>query len=216
LYHRLVRPLPVVRAAVLVGALLGGALVYGMARDVGGGLQTVSQSQSSPWATMNEFQALYGMAYDLHARKAAGVLGPVPWQIYANDVIMLIPSQFLPFTKVDPCMGYPQMDGIGLGCVLGVITYAVVGLDWLELVVRGLALGLLFAVIHRWYSRHHASYWATMFYLCLCLWSYYTFRGSTFYFLYNVVYRFLPLLIAVRVMQIVLRNAERGLRALGV
>src|SRR4029079_3661794 len=111
LYHRLVRPLSVVRAAILVVVLLGGALVYGLARDVGGGLNTVAQSEGSPWATMNEFQALYGMAYDLHARQMAGTLGPIPWQIYANDIVMLIPSQILPFSKVDPCMGYALVDG---------------------------------------------------------------------------------------------------------
>lgn len=209
LYHRLVRPLPVVRAAILVVALLGGALLYGFARDLGGGLNTVAQSDVSPWATMNEFQALYGMAYDLHARQLAGTLGPIPWQIYANDIVMLIPSQILPFAKADPCVGYVQVDGMGLGCVLGVIANAVIGLDWVELLLRGLGLGMLFAAIHRWYARRQDGYWATMFYLCMCLWCYYTYRGSTLYFGYYILYRFIPLLVAVRLVQIVLRNLPR-------
>jgi hypothetical protein len=209
LYHRLVKPLSVVRATVLVVVLLGGALVYGLARDLGGGLNTVARSEASPWATMNEFQALYGMAYDLHARQMAGTLGPIPWQIYANDIVMLIPSQILPFSKVDPCMGYVQVDGIGLGCVLGVVSNAVIGLDWVELLLRGLGLGVLFAAIHRWYARRQDGYWATMFYLCMCLWCYYTYRGSTFFFAYYIVYRFIPLLVAVRLVQIGLRNLRR-------
>jgi hypothetical protein len=209
LYHRLVKPLAVIRAAALVGALLGGALVYGVARDLGGGLNTVAQSGVSPWATMNEFQAFYGMAYDLHARQMAGTLGPIPWQIYANDIVMLIPSQILPFGKADPCMGYVQVDGMGLGCVLGVISNAVIGLDWVELLVRGLGLGVLFAAIHRWYARRQDGYWATMFYLCMCLWCYYTYRGSTLYFGYYILYRFIPLVVAVRLVQIALRNLPR-------
>ncbi len=216
LYHRLVKPLPALRAVVLVSVLLGGALVYGMARDLGGGLSTVAQSEASPWATMNEFQALYGMAYDLHVRQSAGTLGRIPWQIYANDLVMLVPSQLLPFDKADPCMGYPEVDGVGLGCVLGVISNAVIGLDWIELLLRGLGLGVLFAVIHRWYANHQDGYWATVFYLCMCLWCYYTYRGSTLYFGYYIVYRFLPLLIAVRLVQATLRNARRILLAAGV
>jgi hypothetical protein len=216
LYHRLVKPLPAVRATVIGIALLAGALAYGLARDLGGGLTRVVQSEISPWATMNEFQALYGIAYDLHVRKMAGTLGVIPWQIYANDFVVLVPSQLLPFDKVDPCLGYPQVDGIGLGCVFGVISHAVIGFDWIELLLRGLGLGVLFAVIHRWYVRHQDGYWATIFYLFMCLWCYYTFRASTLSFGYYIVYRFLPLLLAVRVVQALLRNARRGLAAAGV
>jgi hypothetical protein len=129
---------------------------------------------------------------------------------------MLVPSQILPITKADPCVGYPVVDGIGVGCVLSVISQAVIGFDRIELVVRGLVLGLLFALIHRWYARRQDGYWPTVFYLCLCIWCYYTFRGSTFYFAYYVLYRFLPLVIGVRIMQLVVRRALRAADACGV
>ena len=216
LYHRLVRPLPAARAFALVLLLLGGILVYGLARDIGGGLRTVAEADHSPWVTMNEFQALYGIAYDLQMRKEAGTVGPIPWQIHVGDVVRLVPSQFLPFEKADPCLGYAQIDGIGLGCVLGVISHAIVGLDWIELLLRGIGLGLLFAMFHRWYARHQSGYWATMLYLYLCLWSYYTFRGSAFYFAYYVVYRFLPMLVMVRLAQVVVRNGHRIMMRVGV
>lgn len=219
LYHRLVKPLAFARAALLMALILGGALVYGLSRDLGGGLaglSTVANTTSSRWATMNEFQALYGISYDLHARKEAGTLGPIPWQIYANDIIQLVPSQMLPFTKADSCLGYPVVDGIGLGCVLGVISQAVVGLDWLELALRGVVLGFVFALIHRWYARRQDEYWTTAFYLCLCLWCYYTFRGSTFFFVYYIVYRFLPLMLGIRLMQLLVRYVLRTVHACGV
>jgi hypothetical protein len=209
LYHRLVKPLPVLRATILALVVVGGMLVYGMARDLGGGIASVKSAEFSPWATMNEFQALYGIAYEVQVRKAAGLLGPVPWQIHFHDLILLVPSQLLPFQKVDPCLGYPQTDGVGLGCVLGVVSVSLVGLDWLELACRGLLLGVLFAAIHRWYSARQERFWPTAFYLCLCLWSYYTFRASTFYFLYFTIYRFVPMLVAVRLTQEVLRVANR-------
>jgi hypothetical protein len=218
LYHRLVKPLPLARAAILVSLLLGGLLLYGLSRDLRGGLSVLNTvaEPSARWSTMNEFQAMYGIAYDLHARKTAGLVGHVPWQIYATDILQLIPSQILPFTKADPCVGYPVVDGVGVGCVLSVIAQGIIGFDWLELILRGLVLGVLFALIHRWYAARQDGYWATMFYLFMCLWCYYTFRGSTFFFAYYVVYRFVPLLIGVRVMQLVLRRVLRAVDACGV
>jgi hypothetical protein len=220
LYHRLVRPLPIVRAAILSALLLGTLLIYGLARDLatasGSGLRTVANTTSSRWATMNEFQALYGIAYELHARKATGALGKVPWELYATEFSQLIPSQLLPFNKADPCLGYPVVDGMGVGCVLGVISQSVIGLDWIELVVRGLFLGTLFALIHRWYARRQDGYWTTMFYLCLCIWAYYTFRGSTLFIAYYVLYQFLPLLVGVGIAQLIVRRLIKAAAACGV
>jgi len=221
LYHRLVRPLTLTLAAVLATLLLGGLLLYGVARDLaapggGSGLETIASSRSSRWATMNEFQALYGIAYDLHARKQLGQLGPIPATLYVTEFSQLFPSQILPFKKADPCLGYPVVDGIGVGCMLGVIAQAVVGLEWLELFIRGVVLGLLLAMIHRWYAARQDGYWATLLYLCLCLWCYYTFRGSTFFIAYYVVYRFVPLIVAVTVVEWLVRRAARAAAACGV
>jgi hypothetical protein len=217
LHHRLIKPLSFARAMVVLAALLGGALVYGFARDLGAGigqagLTTISNTTTSRWATMNEFQALFGIAYDLYARQSAGMLGMVPWQIYATEVLQLIPSQILPFTKADPCLGYPVIDGIGLGCVIGVLSQAIIGFDWIELVARGLVLGVVFAALHRWYVRRQDGYWATLFYLCMCLWSHYSFRNSTFFVAYYVLYWFVPFLIGVRLVEFVLQNAIRASR----
>jgi hypothetical protein len=221
LYHRLVRPLRLIRAAALGTLLIAGALAYGLARDLSNAdaaasLAALSSATSSRWSAMNEFQALYGIAYDLHARKAEGALGPIPWHVYANEFSQIVPSQLLPFPKADPCVGYPIVDGIGIGCVLGVVAQAEIGFGWLELVVRGLAVGLVFAMIHRWYARRQDGYWSTVFYLCLCLWSYYTFRGSSFFIAYFVVYRFLPLLIGVGLAQLLVRRVNRAAVACGV
>ena len=216
LYQRLVKPVPILRAALLCVVLLSGALVYGLARDLGGnfsGLSVVASSMSSRWSSMNEFQALFGISYDLYARQAAGLVGPVPAQLYAAEALQLVPSQLLPFAKADPCVGYPVEAGLGVGCVLGVVAQAIIGLDHVELVVRGLILGVLLALLHRWYVRHQEGYWATVFYLCMCLWCYYTFRGSTFVVVYFILYRFIPLLIGVRILQSVLRLGQRTARA---
>jgi hypothetical protein len=221
LYHRLVKPLMLAWAAGLALLLLGGLITYGLARDLAdpsgtSGLTAIANTSSSRWATMNEFQALYGIAYELHARKQAGQLGPIPAELYATEFSQMFPSQILPFKKADPCVGYPVVDGVGVGCVLGVIAQSVIGFDWTELVIRGVVLGLLFAMIHRWYARRQGGYWTTMLYLCLCLWCYYTFRGSTFFIAYYVAYRFLPLLAGITVVEWLVRRAMRAAAACGV
>jgi len=199
LYHRLVRPLPLWRTMVGGGICLGGFLLFGIARDIDMDLQSQVMSFTSEplsFLTMpNEFQSLFGTAYDLYLRKSDGSLGQVPWQIYFSDLYMIIPSQLLPFYKWDPSQWYLDLIGYrdtGVGFMFGVVSQAVIGLDWVELALRGTLLGWLFARIHRWYMRHNSGFWPTLFYLFLCVWSYYTFRSTTFHFISFIVHRFAP------------------------
>jgi hypothetical protein len=76
--------------------------------------------------------------------------------------------------------------------MFGPVAQSVLGLDWIELVLRGGILALIFAKVHRWYAGRERSYWTTLFYLFLTVWSFYTIRSYTFGFVYSVVYRFLP------------------------
>jgi hypothetical protein len=213
LYHRLVRPFSV-RAISAVGAgLVGMALLYGFARDfahVRGELANVSY-----WSAANEFQGLMGTAYDLHMRKVTGALDPIPWQVHASDLLRLIPSQLLSFPKIEPAEWYLTQLGLDsrtMGFMFGVLSQAVIGFDWVELVVRGAALGMVLGVFHRLYLRHAGSFWWSMLYLCVCLWSYYTVRASTFYFLYFVVYQFTPAVLVVTVGATLVRRATAQVR----
>jgi hypothetical protein len=211
LYHRLVRPLTFRIAAAAGSLLLVSALAYGVARDFrhSGG----PDSTGAYWTTANEFQVLMGTAFDLHKRQETGALDPVPWQVHLNEPLMLIPSQLLPFPKIDPSEWYLRQVGLDpaqIGLMFGVMSQAVVGSDWIELLLRGLVLGALFAGLHAVYLRRSHSFWWTIFYLYLCLWSYYTMRASTFYFVYFVLYRFLPTLIAIIAGTAIVRRALRG------
>ena len=200
LYHRIVCPLSTrIIAAAGVG-LLCLALLYGFARDFARA-GTAARS-ASYWSAANEFQILMGTGYDLHMRNVTGALPPVPWQVHASDLLRLIPSQALPVAKVEPADWYLEqlkLQGKDVGLMFGVTAQSVIGYDWIDLVARGALLGALFAVLHRLYVANATSFWASVLYLYVCLWSYYTFRASTFYFLYVILYRFLPTMIAVRV-----------------
>jgi hypothetical protein len=214
LYHRFVRPiraatLATVGLAVLIGFLAQGIVRSGAVRVEGLDLRTVLASN-------NEFQAIFATAYDLYQRQAADTLPPVPWQIYLSDLYMVVPSQLLPFIKWDPAEWYLDVIGArgsGVGFMFGVMAQAVLGLDWLELIARGIALGSLFAVLHRWYVRRAHRMWPTLFYLFVAAWSYYTLRATSFYFVAFVVYHFLPVMVLVSGLRMAMSAAAARRRA---
>jgi hypothetical protein len=211
LYHRIVRALDFKLIAIAAPALVCAALLFGFARDfVRGGSSIVSGSY---WAASNEFQVLLGTAYDLHKRREIGILGAPPWQVHAADALRLVPSQLLPVQKIEPADWYLEQIGIttpGVGMMFGVMGQAAIGYGTIELLVRGSLLGLLFALAHRAYARRARRFWVSMLYLYLCLWSYYTIRASSFYFVYVLVYRFIPTMLFVMVATDLVRRAARS------
>lgn len=164
-------------------------------------------------AVTNEFQAVYATAYDLFMRRESGNLENVPWQLYVSDLYMVVPSQLLPFYKWDPSQWYLNLieyqEPVG-GFMFGVISQAIIGLDWVELLLRGCLLGGVAASIHWWYVRRASEFWTTLLYLFLCVWAYYSFRASSFYIVYFVLYRFLPVVLLVRFTGTLLKPADRS------
>ena len=131
--------------------------------------------------------------------------------MYASDAYFIIPKQFLPFEKWNPAEWYLEVIGArgsGVGYMFGVMAQAVLGLDWLELVLRGGVLALLFAFLHRWYVRNALGFWPTLFYLFVSIWSYYTFRGTTFWFVHFLIYQFLPVLIVAKLIEVILTRSR--------
>ena len=189
LYDHLVRPLKTWQAVAGGASLLLGLLAFGFNRDLGGA--------EASWTAANEFQILFGNGCDMLARVRSGQLD-IPRQLHFGELLMLIPSRWqplLPFPVLDPSDWYLDVldvRGTGVGFMFGVVAQAIIGGDWVELVTRGIVLGLCFAGIHRWCSRRADNLWVVVFYLYLCLWCYYTIRATTFYMTYFVLYRFVP------------------------
>lgn len=144
----------------------------------------------------NEFQALFGTAYDVKHLLETGT--EVPSILYFNDLIpMLPPQQFVPFQKLTGADWYlMQIDqfGRGVGFMWTVISQAQIGLGMPELILRGMLLGYLFAAIHRWYQRRYSEFVPTVIYVAMCLNSYWTFRDTTggiFWFIWWTVIPFM-------------------------
>jgi len=205
-YDRFVKPLRAKWVVIGGTLLLSGFLVQGHLR----GFMTLRDlTVSNVLTTGNEFQSLFATAFDIYQRKKLETLGPVPWQVYASDLYILIPQQLLPFEKIDPSVWYLEVLGArdtGVGFMFGVMSQAVLGLDWLELAFRGALLGALFAGLHRWYVRHARSFWATLFYLFVAIWSYYTFRATSFWFMHFIVYQFIPVIVVAKTIEYTLSH----------
>jgi hypothetical protein len=205
IYHRLVRPIRLVVAIFASATFLAVfVIVLGMMRG-GTDLQTnieqlryFASFDVSPLSIANEFQILFGCTYDLYQMKTNGVIQSVPWQLRAYDLLLLVPQQLLPFEKINPTYWYWSFSETKGFFSFNPIAQSVLGLDWLELVVRGAALGWLFAKIHRWYVYCPATFWRTFIYLFLIVWSFYSIKSSTFLFVYFLLYRFLPVMVLVQ------------------
>jgi len=209
LYHRLVKPLSFRLLALAGTALIGGFLVLGVIRNMQ--FAAPNESPENPILAANEFQGLFTTAFDLYKMKEAGTLH-VPWQVYASEAYMIIPSQFLPFEKIEPGGWYIDVigqTGQGIGYMFGVMSQGVLGLGWIELMLRGVALAACLALLHRWYVRRAVHFWPTVFYVFVSIWTYYTFRATTFSSIYFIVYRFLPVFVAAKVLEALLSRAGR-------
>ncbi len=204
LYHRMIKPLTI-KFLIISGASLFLYFIFmGLYRtyiDFSSLQWNLAQTKAGIFSGGNEFQSLLGTAYDVLQRKEAGVY--LPWYLYINDFITILPpKQLLPFEKVRASEWYLRQigkSGLGVGYMWGVISQSIVGLDWLELALRGAVLGFILARLHRWYLKHQSGFMATLVYIFFCLKVYYTFRDTTFSFLSNLVWEIIPFYIMLRI-----------------
>ena len=209
LYHRLVRPFSVKAVAIGTAAFLTSFVVLGIVRVHSDTPRSINVRTALTNA--NEFQVLFSTAFDLYQRKQLGTLGTVPWQVRAIDLYLVIPRQLLPFEKIDPSVWYLEVIGFkdsGIGFMFGVLAQSVVGLGWIELVLRGALLGVVFGLLHRWYVKRALRLWPTMLYVFLSIWSFYTFRATSFWFVHFIVFQFIPFLAATKLIEMALQNVR--------
>jgi hypothetical protein len=200
----MIKPLTM-KFLITSGAMLLAVFIFlGLYRsyfDVADMQADLSSGNAGIFSVRNEFQSLLGTAYDVHRRKEAGAY--LPWYLYINDFITILPpQQLMPFEKVAASEWYLREIGLsktGLGLMWGVISQSIVGLDWLELALRGAILGYILARFHRWYLKHQSGFLETLLYMFLCLKVYYTFRDTTFSLLANLVWEVIPFYILLRI-----------------
>jgi oligosaccharide repeat unit polymerase len=214
IYHSLVRRISV--RVMTVGAVAGLALfvAFGVVRAGGAG------SGSDAWYVLpfsqsSDFEVLFANAMHLDRVVTANVPLALPDGFSLGDVAALLPQQIAPYAKVDLAAWYvstffPEYAAAGGGLAFGVIAESVITGGWLSALIRGALLGLLFAGIHRYYVRHAHRFWVFVFYVWVTTLSYQAFRATTLYLLVPFVYRFVVVMLIVKVAATMLDRATRS------
>ncbi len=200
-YTKFVRSIPLTQ--VLVGGMLILTLFIGMGLLRQGGsiheslksLDAVSEYQGVVFSVANEFQTLFGGAYDLTQMVASGALIDVSFQLNVYELLMLIPQQLVPFEKIDVAQWYLATSSIGGYFMLNPVAQGAIGFGVVEIIIRGGLLGCIFAALTNYFYRNGKKFWIVVFYAWMITQCYYSIRSSSFYFLAFVFYRFIPLLI---------------------
>ncbi len=210
LYHRIIKALSIRFLLISGSAIFLFFIFLGLYRSYADfvSLQSgLAEADSGFLSSGNEFQALLGTSYDVLKMRENGTSFPI--YLYINDFINILPpQQLLPFDKVEASEWYLRelgINGTGVGFMWGVVSQALVGFDWLELIFRGILLGLLLAWMHNFYLRKQNSFLFTLSYVYMCLRIYYTFRDTTFSPLAFVVWELLPFYIFLRIGEISFR-----------
>jgi hypothetical protein len=198
-------------------AMLGGILLLGIFLGMGvlrqGGnmyeslmsLDTLDIYRDTPYSISNEFQTLFGGAFDVTQMIQYGALKEIPLQLNFYELLMLIPQQLLPFEKVDPATWYLDNSSTRGYFMLNPIVQGAIGFGIIEIILRGALLGYLFALIRKYYSNNSDKFWVLVFYLWMITQCYYSIRSSTFYFIAFIYFRFVPLMIIFYVLRLFIK-----------
>jgi hypothetical protein len=105
---------------------------------------------------------------------------------------------------------YPDFAAGGAGFAFGTIAESIIGGGVPDLIGRGILLGVVLAFAHRWASRRREGFWPVVVYAWITLTVYQCFRNTTFYPAVLLLYRVLPVILAVEVLESVLRGRARS------
>jgi hypothetical protein len=133
----------------------------------------------------NEFDALFANAYDLKDLKATGQTSDIFPDIYFADIMRTVPDGLFRSEQMDPSQWYvqnfyPAYAEQGGGFAFGAISESIVGLGLFDLLWRALLVGWAFGTIRRVFVSGNNSFWNYVFYLWATVFSYQTFRVTTF------------------------------------
>ncbi|HRI00234.1 MAG TPA: hypothetical protein PK006_04205 [Saprospiraceae bacterium] len=181
-WHIFVRKIPTLTWSVV--GTLGLALftIWGIRR----GLKSWEAVGTKGFKTvdMGEFDSIIGNAVDL-VQKIQEKSISIPFQARYGEFWSFIPSQLLPFEKMDMANWYlnafyKDYKAIGGGWAFGAMSQAVVGGGIIEACIRGLMLALLYFLLVRWYKSAKSQWWIFPLYLYLLVYTFMSFRDTTF------------------------------------
>jgi hypothetical protein len=204
-WHRLVRPIGPITAALVAVVMLAGLMGYGYWREF-----SSHGIDADIWSAPTEFQIVMGTSLHVAWARAHDLFGEIPWQVTFNELLLPIPQQALPFLKLGASEWYIQQLGFtNQGLMFGVVAQSDLGFGLPEMIVRGAVLGAILAFIHRFCVRNADNTATLIAYLWLCLSIYYTYRAGSFYIVTWAIYRLAPFLFVLGLLRRLLRQDDR-------
>ena len=136
----------------------------------------------------SEFGAVFNTGFHLYNERSNGTLPTRPWQMFFTDIISLVP--FLDHTANNPQYWYAQNyfpESVVPPQTMGVIAESAIWGGELDLLLRSLLNGVLFALLIRWFLRRREKWWALIVYI-------YCYATCIMTLKYSVLYQFTPLI----------------------
>jgi hypothetical protein len=213
-FVRFVRPIKGRHVALFAAAILIFLIGAGILRGGSGLVTQVGDAVRDDFRVFftvaDEASIHYGGTVEFQSLLRNHTLDPVPWQVYFSEILIFVPQQLLPFDKVDPVQWYIDKSGDPTYWNFGVLTQSILGFGWIEIALRGLALGYVLAAIRGWWLRHPEKLWRNVLYIWLTVFIYNSARNTTFGFVNLILQNFLPLVLAVMIVE---RLIPRGTRS---
>lgn len=213
LYHYYVKQLTLKKGLLV---MLAFGLVFSVietvrfAEDLSVLKETEFQARGMPAA---ELGAVFVTGFHLYSERSTGTLPPIEWQVFFNDFITMVP--LVDQTKWHPMFWYAKNyfpDAVVPPQTLGPIAESALWGGEIDLLIRGLINGALFAFLMRWFARDGGKWQVmTIYAFCystciMCL------KYSIFYHLPQLEKVILPVLLIVSVLA---KNIQRSAKLRG-
>lgn len=211
IYSFAVRPISIKSAALLGSLMLCTFVALQYLRDF---LPIDSYEGFAGLLVNGEFASLFFNGLDLMQQREWLEADSTFPNFYAVDVGRLIPQQLLPFEKVDPSRWYvttlyPGYAGAGGGLAFGAISESALGYGAPEALLRGGLLGALFSVAHKVLTAPgRQSLIRLVAYTWLVVFSYQSFRDTTFSLVARFAFNAVPGLILIATVELWLRRSR--------
>ena len=166
-YHYRVNPISIRKGVVYLFALA--VLFSGMElfRSSNYSLENTQKALAKEGGKQaGEFGAVFYTSFHLYAERAQGTLPPREWQMFLNDFIALIP--FVDHTTNHPLFWYARNyfpNAVVPPQTMGVLADSAIWGGEIDLFVRSLMNGAIFALLMRWFLRNQDKWWVLTIYV---------------------------------------------------
>jgi len=199
LYHFLVKRVSIKKGALACLALAAVFSATEMVRSLGGDLASARSAVSDEGlAPATEFFAVFFTSFHLYAERAAGVLPPREWPMFFQDFISLV--TWGDVTRWNPMYWYAANyypDAAVPPFTMGPIADSALWGGEIDLFFRGLANGIFFAYLMRWFLRYRDRWWGMSIYVYCYASCILNLKYGAFFLLTPIVKTLLPTILLV-------------------